>query len=104
MLLLRLAGHRGFEPLLPDLESDVLPLTLMTYLKNLSPLIGKPSAAYGLRSRCFGGTPTASYWERGFLAVLFSTGKTENPDPFQELGFSKGAKVQPITHEDYGHP
>ena len=27
-----MAGHRGIEPLLLDLESNVLPLTLMTYL------------------------------------------------------------------------
>ena len=26
-----MAGHRGIEPLLLDLESNVLPLTLMTY-------------------------------------------------------------------------
>ena len=32
-----LAGHRGIEPLLLDLESNVLPLTLMTYtLKTLA--------------------------------------------------------------------
>ena len=78
-----MAGVLGIEPRLTDLESVVLPLNYTPILKNLSPLIGKPSAAYGLRSRCFGGTPTASYWERGFLAVLFSTGKTENPDPLR---------------------
>ena len=27
-----MAGHRGIEPLLLDLESNVLPLTLMTYV------------------------------------------------------------------------
>ena len=29
--ILFLAGHKGFEPLLLDLESNLLPLTLMTY-------------------------------------------------------------------------
>ena len=27
--------------------------------------------------------PQYSYWERDFVAVLFSTGKTENPDPLR---------------------
>ena len=30
-----MADHKGFEPLLSDLESDVLPLTLMAYLVRL---------------------------------------------------------------------
>ena len=41
-----MAGHRGIEPLLLDLESNVLPLTLMTYgaseeARTLDLLLGK---------------------------------------------------------------
>ena len=29
-----MAGHTGFEPVPSDLESDMLPLTLMTYMRS----------------------------------------------------------------------
>ena len=99
-----MAGVLGIEPRLTDLESVVLPLNYTPILKSPSPVLLGSLRGLRMKSRCFGGTQTASYWERDFVAVLFSTGKTENPDPFQELGFSKGAWDQPLTHEDYGHP
>ena len=45
-----LAGHKGFEPLLLDLESNVLPLTLMTYMVELTGIEPATFSVQGRRS------------------------------------------------------